>query len=104
MLAQEVATARGEFQARLQELTARYAACHDAAEAAALQAQIADLKTDLELRMLEIQLRHARARGATAIVAEIEQALATVQGRRALDGSASTPEARRLTSDPAGAR
>jgi hypothetical protein len=80
-LDREVAAIRESFSARLAALTAAYRAAPDAAAAAAVQHDIAALKTSLELDLLDLQLRLARERQDAPAVTELEGARAAAASR-----------------------
>jgi hypothetical protein len=84
-LAREVRAVQTDFNGRLAELTARYQVATDQTVAAAIQAEIVQLKQDLEVQMLTVQLREARRRGETAqaeLIAELQEAIAIVHRRQ----------------------
>jgi hypothetical protein len=89
-LAREVADLRARFRAELDRLTAAGATVTDPARAAALQQEMTALKSGLELDLLALQLRHARERGDTEAVAELEPILAAVRGRARADAGPET--------------
>ena len=74
----EIRAALEQSQAEVAELAARVATAAPAAREA-LQQQISTLKQQLELDILAIQVRHARAAGNEALAQEIEAAIATIQ-------------------------
>jgi hypothetical protein len=92
-LAREVGELQETFTARLAELNARFAAATNQTAAAALQQEIATLKLDLELQMLQAQLRETGRRDPAEVadfVAELEQAVAAARARR--DADAADPQ------------
>ncbi len=64
---------------QVKELTARYRAATDNAEAMRLMREIHDLKSGTEAGLLEIQLRWARQENNREAVAQLEETLARVE-------------------------
>lgn len=89
----ELTTIRETFRDRLSELTAAYAAAPDAEAAASAQRDITALKLQLEIDLLELQLRRARERGDTAAVAELEPIRTAAREHLAADAGPATPAA-----------
>lgn len=88
----EVAALRAAFSAGLDELTARYHAAPDAAAAAEAQRAISAHKQQLELDLLDLQLRLARERRDADAIAELEGARAAASERLAADTGRELPE------------
>lgn len=106
-LAREVREVQADFNRRLAGLTERYQATSDQTLAATIQEEIVHLKQDLEVQMLTVQLREARRRGETVeadLIAELQQAIAIVEGRQGRADDQAAPQAQEpRPATPAGA-
>jgi hypothetical protein len=87
----EVDALRAAFSAGLADLTARYRAAPDAAAAAEAQRAISAHKQQLELDLLDLQLRLARERRDADATAELEQARTAARERLAADTGRELP-------------
>jgi hypothetical protein len=74
-LAAELLAARASFERERDALYAELAATHPSAQRIRLQRQLEQLKIRSELRLIEIQLDHARRRDDTDTIAELEAIL-----------------------------
>lgn len=92
-LDREVAAIRDSFRSRLADLTARYGATPDAGAAAGIQREIAALKMQLEIDLLDLQLRLARERSDADAIAELEQSLTAARARLVADTGLEAPAA-----------
>lgn len=96
----ELQASRDEYRARLDELTARFRAAATPEEALAVQREIATLKVDAEIALLEVQAMRARAAGNAALAQELESAVAQVRAASAPAApSAPAPSAPAANSD-----
>lgn len=95
----EVAALRAAFSAGLADLTARYRAAPDAAAAAEAQRAITAHKQQLELDLLDLQLRLARERRDAEAVAELELSRTAARERLAADTGRELPPLRAATDD-----
>ncbi len=97
-LGREVAGIRDRFRARLAELTATYAVATDATAATAAQHEIAALKLQLEIDLLNLQLRLARERNEPDAIAELDQSLTAARARLVADTGLDAPAVPAATS------